>query len=143
MKGASMEPGKYGKYFTKEPFNKGPFGHDRLSYHSGDRGGDVNVGVHINYLTGPDRVPDKPHTHPFDEVWIFLGGDPSNAKDFDAEIEAYLGEEGEKHIITSSTVVEIPRGLVHCPLIFTKVNKPILFINLPLTPKYEQKETGK
>jgi mannose-6-phosphate isomerase-like protein (cupin superfamily) len=140
---AGMEPGKYGKYFTKEPFNKGPFGHPRLNYHTGDRSGDINFGVSLNYLTGPDRVPDGPHTHPFDEVWLFLGGDQSNAKDFDAEAEVYLGEEGEKYTITSATVLEIPRGLVHAPLIFKRVDKPILFVNLPLTPKYVQTETKK
>ena len=81
-------------------------------------------------------MPDGPHTHPFDEVWIFLGGDQSNAADFDAEVEVYLGEEGEKYIIKEPTILEIPRGLMHCPLIFKTINKPIVFVNLPLTVKY-------
>jgi hypothetical protein len=139
-KGASVEPRKYSKYITRAKFDKGPFGHPRLHYHSGDRGGDVNFGVSWNLVTTANRVPDKPHVHTFDEVWIFMGSDMTNARDFDAEIEVYLGEEGEKYVIKRPTVLEIPRGLVHCPLIFKKVNKPVLFVNLPLTPKYKQKK---
>jgi hypothetical protein len=138
-----MEPGKYGKYFTRDAVIKGPFGHPKLRYYSGDRGGDTNFGVLWNYITAPFRMPDGPHTHPFDEVWLFLGGDQSNIKDFQAEVEVYLGEEQEKHIITEMTVLEIPRGLVHCPLIFTKVDKPIIFVNLLLTPKYVKADTQK
>jgi hypothetical protein len=135
-----MVKGKYGKYITKVSFDKGPFGHPRLSHFSGDHGGDINFGISWNYITSPTRVPDKPHTHTFDEVWVFQGSDQNNAKDFDAEIEVYLGEEGEKYVIKAPTVLEIPRGLVHCPLIFKKVGKPLLFVNLPLTPKYKQKK---
>ena len=137
------EPGKYGHLFTIEPLMKGPFGHPKPRYYSGMRGGDINFGVLWNYITGPFRMPEGPHTHPFDEVWMFLGGDPTNITDFHAEVEVYMGEEQEKHIIKQMTVLEIPRGTVHCPLIFTKVEKPITFVNFPLTPKYEKKDTKK
>jgi len=132
-----MAETKYGKYITREPIVKGPFA-PKLRYFSGDRGGDINFGILWNYITAPDRVPDEPHSHPFDEVWCFLGGDQSNIRDFGAEVELYLGEEGEKHIITYTCVVEIPRGLVHCPLIFKRVDRPILFVNFPLAPSYDQ-----
>ena len=138
-----MADTKYGKYFTKDSLVKGPFGHPKLRYFSGLRGGDINFGVYWNYITAPFRMPEGPHTHPFDEVWLFLGGDQSNIKDFQAEVEVYLGEEGEKHIITAMTVLEIPRGLVHCPLIFKKIDKPILFVNFPLTPKYTRTDQPK
>jgi hypothetical protein len=138
-----MAPGKYDRFFTPTRFIKGPQGHPKPVYFSSDRGGDINFGMLWNYVTAPFRMPDDPHWHPFDEVWLFLGGDQSNTKDFDAEIEVYLGEEGEKHVITSPTVLEIPRGTVHCPLIFTKVNKPIVFVNLPLTPKYVKDDKKK
>ena len=140
-KGDRMNSGKYSKYITKAPFDKGPFGHPRLKYQRDEKGGDFNLGVSVNYITGPDRVPDKPHTHPFNELWFFLGADPSNPKDFDAEAEVYLGEEGEKYVIKEATALEIPSGLVHCPLIFTKVNKPVIFMNMALTSKYVQNET--
>ncbi len=138
-----MTGAKYGKYFTKTRFIKGPQGHPKPVYFSGDRGGDVNFGMLWNYVTAPFRMPNGPHTHPFDEVWCFLGGDQSNATDFNAEIEVYLGKEGEKYVITEPTILEIPRGLVHCPLVFKRIDKPILFINFPLTPEYEKTDTKK
>jgi hypothetical protein len=143
MKGASMNSGKYSKYITKASFDKGPFGHPRLRYQRGENVGKFDLGVSVNYITGHDRAPDKPHTHTFNELWFFLGSDPSNLKDFDAEAEVYLGKEGEKYVIKEATAIEIPSGLVHCPLIFTKVNKPVIFMNLTLTSKYAQTETKK
>ncbi len=138
-----MEPRKYDKYFTKTRFIKGPQGHPKPVHFSGDHGGEVNFGMLWNYVTAPFKMPDGPHTHPFDEVWIFLGGDQSNAADFDAEVEVYLGEEVEKYIIKEPTILEIPRGLMHCPLIFKTINKPIVFVNLPLTVKYVKEKEKK
>jgi hypothetical protein len=54
----------------------------------------------------------------------------------DAEIEMGLGEEQEIHKITTPTSVYIPKGLVHCPLNFIRVGKPILFVHATLAPKY-------
>jgi len=130
-----MAETKYGKYFIKEPIVKGPFA-PKLAFYCGKNGMDINFGILWNYISAPFTMPDKPHSHTFDEVWCFLGADQTDIRDFGAEVELYLGEEGEKHIITATTIVEIPRGLVHCPLIFKRVDRPILFVNLPLTPTY-------
>ncbi len=67
----------------------------------------------------------------------FIGGNPMDFKDFGAEVEFVMGEEGEKHIINTTTWVYIPKGLLHCPLTFTKVDKPIMFGHIMFTPTYE------
>ena len=54
----------------------------------------------------------------------------------DAEIEMGLGEEQEIHKITTPASVYIPKGLVHCPLNFRRVGKPILFVHATLASKY-------
>jgi hypothetical protein len=64
----------------------------------------------------------------------FLG--VNDLGDMDAEIEMGLGEEQEIHKITTPTSVYIPKGLVHCPLNFRRVGKPILFVHATLAPKY-------
>jgi hypothetical protein len=51
-----------------------------------------------------------------------------------------LGDELEEHIITSPTVVSIPPGLKHCPLIVKKCTKPIVFLEISITKEY--KATG-
>ncbi len=61
---------------------------------------------------------------------MFLGSKPPDVFDFDAEIEFYMGEDPdnlEKIVITKPTIIRVPRGVWHCPLIFKKVNKPVWF----------------
>jgi hypothetical protein len=56
----------------------------------------------------------------------FFGRD--NMAELDAEIEIGFGEEQEIHTITTPASVYIPKGLIHCPLEFKRVGKPILFV---------------
>ena len=75
------------------------------------------------------------HKHDFDQIICFIGGNPMDIKDFDAEVELYLGEEKEKYIIDSSSFVYVPRGMMHCPLNIKRVTKPIMFIDVVLAPE--------
>ncbi len=78
---------------------------------------------------------ETPHIHKYDEFLIFLGADlPDLCSSFDAEVDLWMGEEMEKHTITSTTIVFIPKGMQHAPLNFRKINKPILFHALYLGP---------
>ena len=78
---------------------------------------------------------ESPHIHKYDEFLIFLGADlPDLCSSFDAEIDLWMGEEMEKHTITSTTVVFIPKGMQHAPLNFRKITKPVLFHALYLGP---------
>jgi hypothetical protein len=54
-----------------------------------------------------------------------------------------MGEEGEKNIINSATIVCIPKGLVHGPLNFKKIGRPILFCDIYLSPEYISKPVSK
>jgi len=62
---------------------------------------------------------------------------------FGAEIELYLGEELEKHVITCSTVVYVPKDLPHCPLNFKVIEQPIVFMAIILGNKYVKKPIPK
>jgi len=82
---------------------------------------------------------ESPHIHKYDEFLIFLGADlPDLCSSFDAEVDLWMGEEMEKHTITSTTVVFIPKGMQHAPLNFRKINKPILFHALYLGPSLDR-----
>jgi hypothetical protein len=78
------------------------------------------------------------HSHDFHELLCFIGGNPENINDLGAEISICLGEELEEHIITSATVVTIPPGLKHCPLVVKKVTKPFVFLEISSTKAYGQ-----
>jgi hypothetical protein len=80
----------------------------------------------------------EPHKHDFHQILCFIGGDPNNIRDFGAGIEVYLGEEMEKHIITTNAALTIPPGLPHCPINFIRVDKPVVFLEVMLVGKYER-----
>jgi hypothetical protein len=91
------------------------------------------------FVTQPVLMVDTPHSHDFDEILGFYSCDPANELDFGAEIELSLGREGEKQVLTTPGLVCIPQGLVHCPLNFKKITKPILFYRIYLAPEYVRK----
>jgi hypothetical protein len=80
------------------------------------------------YRFGP--VPDKPHVHPLSEILIFIGTDTNDLSVLGAEVEISLGEEQERHIITTPTAVVCPGNLPHCPLTITKIDRPIILTDV-------------
>jgi len=77
--------------------------------------------------------PDMPpHSHEFDEVFIFLGSNREDPNDLGGEVEFWLGkgEDTEKYLLTTSTCIFVPRGLVHLPMIFKKVTRPFLLVTM-------------
>ncbi len=91
-------------------------------------------------FTAPVCWETIPHVHKHDEFLIFLGAQlPDLCKSFDAEIDLWMGKELEKHTITSTTVVFIPKGVLHCPLNFRAIRKPVLFHALYLGPTLDAK----
>jgi quercetin dioxygenase-like cupin family protein len=76
------------------------------------------------------------HSHDFDEVIGFIGtkGGEKDPHELGGEMEIWLG--GEKHLITKSCLIFVPKGMKHCPLRFNRVDAPILFFSLGMTDKY-------
>ena len=101
--------------------------------------GGIRHRISWKYISGPTMMIDEPHLHDFDEFLVFLGNNPADPKDFNAEIEFSFGVERETHKIDSAAVVCVPRGIVHCPLNFKKIGRPILFSVVYLAPDYERK----
>lgn len=97
---------------------------------------DTNFSIFWRYIKEPWLMRDDPHAHDFEQFLCFLGGNPDNVGEFKAEVELSLGEEQEKHIITQTTIIHIPKHMVHCPLNFKRIDKPIVFIEIFLAPDY-------
>jgi hypothetical protein len=95
-------------------------------------GADFSLGW--SFLTEPFLMVAEAHTHDFDQILFLMGGDPGNVGDFGAEVEISLGEPLTKHVITYSSCVYIPAGLMHCPLDIKSVTRPIMFIDITLSP---------
>jgi mannose-6-phosphate isomerase-like protein (cupin superfamily) len=142
-----MAKTKYDKFFYsdfKEPSNisvvAGP-----QAYFRGDwqiPGAKMNMGWQL--FVKPIQLEKEPHTHECDEYLMFLGGElPDLFSSFQAEIDLCMGEEEEKHLITKPTIIFIPKGMVHCPLNFRKIDKPVLFHALLLSPVFTKTMNGK
>ena len=131
-----MAETKYGRYIVKEPLGKGGF--FPILHVDGDvnfEGDDFSFRLH--YMKEPHLLIKEPHKHDFEQYLCFVSSDLDNVKDFGAEVELYLGEEGVKHIIDVSSIVHIDRGLVHGPLHFKRIDKPVIFLDIILKAKYE------
>jgi quercetin dioxygenase-like cupin family protein len=101
-------------------------------------------------LLGDDKVKGSPHimiswywkvmegtpqhSHNYDEVLGFIGGDYQNSNDLGGEVELWL--EDEKYVLNKSCFVYCPAGLKHCPLNVTRVDKPFIFMAISITDEY-------
>jgi hypothetical protein len=134
-----MAESQYAKHVLKQP--KGEL-HDGTPFHgflaSPEKLG-VDCQILYSTITEPSKSDDKPepHKHDFPHVMGFFGSNPLDINDFDAEIEFYLG--GEKQVIDAPALVTVPTGLVHCPLVFRRIGKPVIWVEIMLTSNYQRK----
>ena len=138
---------KYEQYFIREPLEKGHWVNRESLIANFDKMKAPCVIMH-DYITEPvlmsrnlrNKEWKEPHCHPFHEFFCFIGGNLENIREFDAEIEVYMGEEGEKNIVNSTSIVHIPPGVFHGPINFKRVDKPIIVSFIALTGVYSSIE---
>ena len=99
--------------------------------------GGKNFSMAATAITEPAVMVSELHAHDYDQFLVFMGGDPLS-KSLGGEAEICLGKEQEKHVIKTSAVVHIPKGLMHCPLTHKRVDKPYIFIDIILAPEYKR-----
>ena len=82
----------------------------------------------------------EPHRHDYPEIFLFLGTNPSDTTDLGAEVEFWLGEgeEQESVVLNTSSAVYVPGGLVHFPLAYRNVKRPVM--QLVIMPTAEKRE---
>jgi hypothetical protein len=83
--------------------------------------------------TIPEEMPGL-HSHPFDEIVLLIGSNPKNLRDLGGEVKWGMGagKDAERYILTSTTLIYVPKGLMHGPLIYQRVDRPILNIAIGL-----------
>src|SRR4030043_1599823 len=135
-----MPKNKYDKNFSTEvvkEVDKRPGAFITSTRHLEKFGGG-HLSIDSIDIPRPHLMISQPHKHEFPQYLSFFSANPNDPKDFDAEIEITLGEEQEKHIIKSPTSAYIPAGLMHGPLNFARINKPVLFVDIAVTGKYSR-----
>ena len=94
----------------------------------------------IMWYCGPRDPGPPPHTHDFDEIIGFVGGDPSSPKDLNAVVKFKLDDEW--YTFTQSVLIFIPAGMEHSPMHIVSVEKPFIhFSGGAAAGSYVKKET--
>jgi quercetin dioxygenase-like cupin family protein len=134
-----MAESKYGKYIVNElkmPESKKKIAGEYAKYATRILWLDDSVvegAFHMNtawYLKAAATLENVSHTHDSDEIIGFFGNNPEDPYDLGGEIEIWL--EDEKHILTRTSLIFVPAGMKHCPLILRRVDRPIFhFTTVP------------
>ncbi|MBN2401517.1 MAG: hypothetical protein JXN64_03880 [Spirochaetes bacterium] len=96
-------------------------------------------GLDVNFTWGYYSQPGKwhrggeAHTHPEEEILIFVGLDPDNIEYMGAEVEIAMGENDERHFSNKPFVAICPKGFPHLPVITRWVDKPYSFFVICLS----------
>jgi len=85
--------------------------------------------------SGASREPvGEAHTHNFSHVIGFVGGHADDPQDLGGEISVWL--DGNKEVLTHNSLIFVPAGVVHGPILFSKISRPVFFITIAMTGKY-------
>ena len=131
-----MAETKYGKYVIRRPEKVDKYGPEIVF--SGEKDYESNFSIMFFHISEPVLMEDSPHSHDFDMYLFFLGTDTLG--DLGAEIDFGFGEEQEIHTITGPASIYVPKGMIHCPLHFKRIDKPVLFIHIIDAAQYTKKE---
>jgi hypothetical protein len=132
---------KYSHLIKKMPVKKGPGRANAKQTMA--MSGDELEGLNLNFQMGLYNRAGEWHpgrgaqVHPYDACLIFFGHDTQDLGYLGAEITIELGREREKHTFDVPTVVAIPRGMPHFPVVCHKVEKPYSAMEVGLGPKYK------
>jgi uncharacterized RmlC-like cupin family protein len=105
----------------------------------------LGLDVHIEFGTfwvggKMGKEPYESEVHDFNEVMLWMGADTGDLSELGAEVELCLGEEKEKHMITSSQAVFVPGGFPHLPANAVRMNQRFLFLSISMTPEWKAKQ---
>lgn len=122
---------------------------------TGKTGEDIVPGINTTHLMSADESKQKgffyvdsmwlwegaakepvgvPHKHDFDHVICFASGHIDDPQDFGGEIIIWL--DGSKEVIKRNSIIFIPAGVMHGPILFSKIVRPTFFTTIAITPKY-------
>jgi hypothetical protein len=117
----------------------GPGNGDQIVWLFGDNleGMDVNFTWGLYSKCGKWHRGGEAHTHPEEEILVFVGLDPNNINYLGAELEMGMGKDYERHIFNKPTVGICPKGFPHLPLVTRWVDKPYGFFVICLSGEHD------
>jgi hypothetical protein len=132
---------KYAHFIKKLPVKKGPGGANAKQQFTMSgydlEGLPINFTMGLYNKTGPWYPGKGAQIHPYDECLIFFGHNTDNLSYLGAELSIEIGKEHEKHTFNVPTVVSLPKGTPHFPIVCNKVDRPYTMMQVGLSAKYE------
>lgn len=73
-----------------------------------------------------------PHKHNCDEFFVFIGSNPQGKTDLGCEVEFWIGEGESTEVIKldTSSVIFVPKDVLHLPVFFKNVKTPVIMLVL-------------
>jgi hypothetical protein len=137
---------RYAHLVKKMAIKKGPGGANSkqvISISGAEMEGvNLNFEMGLHTETGEWHPGKRAHVHPYDEATVFFGHNTDNLSYLGAELAIEIGEEREQHTFNVPTVVSIPKGLPHFPLVCNKLDRPYRSMQVGLAARYESKWLG-
>lgn len=84
---------------------------------------------------------ELPHTHDFDEVWVFVGTNMDDPHDLGGELDFWL--EDDHFLIDKSCMVFVPKGMKRGPCGIRRIDRPIFFFQAANDTRYGRTWEGK
>lgn len=141
-----MEKSKYGKYVITElktPDFGAEYNANYAKFATRILWMDKNVvegafQMNTSWYIAPTVHLNVSHTHDSDEIIGFFGSNPKDPYTLGGEIEFWL--EDEKFMLTKTTMIFVPKGMKHCPLILRRVDSPIFHFSTLVGGEYIKEE---
>lgn len=132
---------KYSYLIHKMPVKRGPGGANagQVISMSGRELGGLNINFTMGLYNQPGEwYPGKgAMVRPYDSCLIFFGHNTDDLSYLGADVTIEIGREHEKHTINVPTVVALPKGTPHFPIVCNKVERPygVMQVGLAAEPK--------
>jgi hypothetical protein len=137
IKASRFKPEQLAQRIEENKSNKmmlGPGNADFLTWLFGSDLGGLGVNMDWGFFSKPGlwHRGVGAHLHSVDEVLVYVGTDSSNFDYLGAEIEIDLGQEHERYVIDKPSVVVLPAGVAHGPIVTRWVDRPYAFFSINL-----------
>ena len=127
QRGKSVKPLK-----ADSPMQLGPGNADHLAWLYGKDLEGLAVNCDWGFFSSPGlwHRGVGAHVHDSDEVLVFAGTDPARMNYLGAEIEIDMGKEHERYLIDKPSVVVLPAGTPHGPIVTRWVDRPFALFSI-------------
>ncbi|MBN1190665.1 MAG: hypothetical protein JXA46_13005 [Dehalococcoidales bacterium] len=104
-------------------------------------GYDLNLRYGTFHNSG-NILPCRTQVCDYDQMMVWMGTNTIDLGYLGAQIDLSLGDEMEKHRITTSTAVAIPKGLTHGPIFVGPMENRFIMMNISITSKVKEKKVS-